>query len=182
MPHRTQQPVVMEALEGGLHGAHLRADVLAQIGPTALRRAIRDRTLSRSWSQVVVESHRQCEPLTRSAAAVLAFGSRCALAGPTAAELHGCGAAATPSTYVLMPYGSHPRPRLGLVIQHSTGYERDVDTIGRLPVLALDRVVADMLCRIAPLSGGELRLGIALSLLGAPFFLALLLRMRRGLA
>ena len=29
---------------------------------------------------------------------------------------------------------------------------------------------------------GELRLGIALSLLGAPFFLALLLRMRRGLA
>ena len=47
---------------------------------------------------------------------------------------------------------------------------------------ALLVLVADMLCRIAPLSGGELRLGIALSLLGAPFFLALLLRMRRGLA
>ena len=47
---------------------------------------------------------------------------------------------------------------------------------------ALLVLVADMLCRIVPLAGGELRLGIGLSLLGAPFFLALLLRMRRGLA
>ena len=47
---------------------------------------------------------------------------------------------------------------------------------------ALLVLVADMLCRIVPLAGGELRLGIALSLLGAPFFLTLLLRMRRGLA
>ncbi|MFM5932053.1 MAG: FecCD family ABC transporter permease [Novosphingobium sp.] len=45
---------------------------------------------------------------------------------------------------------------------------------------ALLLLVADCLCRVLPLAGGELRLGIALSLLGAPFFLALLLRMRRG--
>lgn len=42
---------------------------------------------------------------------------------------------------------------------------------------ALLVLVADSLCRIAPLVT-ELRLGIALSLLGAPFFLALLIRMR----
>ena len=47
---------------------------------------------------------------------------------------------------------------------------------------ALLVLVADALCRILPLAGGELRLGIGLSLLGGPFFLALLLRMRRGLA
>ena len=47
---------------------------------------------------------------------------------------------------------------------------------------ALLLLIADCLCRILPLAGGELRLGIALSLLGAPFFLALLLRMRKGLA
>jgi iron complex transport system permease protein len=47
---------------------------------------------------------------------------------------------------------------------------------------ALLLLVADCLCRILPLAGGELRLGIALSLLGAPFFLALLLKMKRGLA
>ena len=46
---------------------------------------------------------------------------------------------------------------------------------------ALLVLVADMVCRILPLVT-ELRLGIALSLIGAPFFLHLLLRMRRGLA
>ncbi|WP_126172449.1 FecCD family ABC transporter permease [Altericroceibacterium xinjiangense] len=42
-------------------------------------------------------------------------------------------------------------------------------------------LIADSLCRILPIVT-ELRLGIALSLIGAPFFLWLLLRMRRGLA
>jgi iron complex transport system permease protein len=46
---------------------------------------------------------------------------------------------------------------------------------------ALLLLIADVLCRILPLAGGELRLGIALSLLGAPFFLMLLLRLRREL-
>ncbi|MDG5747219.1 iron ABC transporter permease [Qipengyuania sp. XHP0207] len=46
---------------------------------------------------------------------------------------------------------------------------------------ALLVLVADSIVRILPLVT-ELRLGIALSLLGAPFFLWLLLRMRRGLA
>lgn len=47
---------------------------------------------------------------------------------------------------------------------------------------ALVLLAADVLCRVLPLAGGELRLGIALSLLGAPFFLMLLLKMRRELA
>ncbi|MEQ1639820.1 MAG: iron ABC transporter permease [Novosphingobium sp.] len=46
---------------------------------------------------------------------------------------------------------------------------------------ALLLLVADCLCRVLPMAS-ELRLGIALSLLGAPFFLGLLLQMRRGLA
>ena len=44
---------------------------------------------------------------------------------------------------------------------------------------ALLLLVADCLCRVLPLAGGELRLGIALSLVGAPFFLHLLVRLRR---
>jgi iron complex transport system permease protein len=47
---------------------------------------------------------------------------------------------------------------------------------------ALLLLVADVGCRLLPLAGGELRLGIALSLIGAPFFLHLLLKMRKGLA
>jgi len=46
---------------------------------------------------------------------------------------------------------------------------------------ALLLLVADCLCRILPMAS-ELRLGIALSLLGAPFFLALLVAMRREAA
>ena len=46
---------------------------------------------------------------------------------------------------------------------------------------ALLVLVADSAVRVAPLVT-ELRLGIALSLIGAPFFLWLLLRLRRGLA
>ena len=44
---------------------------------------------------------------------------------------------------------------------------------------ALLVLVADVVVRILPLVT-ELRLGIALSLIGAPFFLMLLLRMRRA--
>jgi iron complex transport system permease protein len=47
---------------------------------------------------------------------------------------------------------------------------------------ALLLLIADVVCRILPLAGGELRLGIALSLIGAPFFLRLLLNMRRNIA
>ncbi len=47
---------------------------------------------------------------------------------------------------------------------------------------ALLLLLADCLCRLVPLAGGELRIGIALSLLGAPFFLRLLLRLRSELA
>ena len=46
---------------------------------------------------------------------------------------------------------------------------------------ALLLVLADSLVRAAP-TVSELRLGIAMSMLGGPFFLVLLLRMRRGLA
>ncbi|HTK62678.1 MAG TPA: hypothetical protein VL595_09880 [Pseudonocardia sp.] len=140
----------MVSLDGGLHGAHLRANVLDQIGPAALRRALRDRTLATAYTGVVVDPRRQQDLLTRCAAVVLAFGPQCALGGPTAAELHGCGAAATARTHVLMPYGSHQRSRPGLVVQRSAGYQHDVVTIDQLPVAALDRVVAEMLCRSAP--------------------------------
>ncbi|MEO5598213.1 MAG: iron ABC transporter permease [Novosphingobium sp.] len=46
---------------------------------------------------------------------------------------------------------------------------------------ALLLLIADCLCRLLPMAS-ELRLGIALSLIGAPFFLFLLLKMRRGIS
>jgi iron complex transport system permease protein len=46
---------------------------------------------------------------------------------------------------------------------------------------ALLLLIADCLCRLLPMAS-ELRLGIALSLIGAPFFLFLLRKMRRGIS
>lgn len=43
-------------------------------------------------------------------------------------------------------------------------------------------VAADILVRVLPASGGEVRLGVAMAVLGGPFFLALLIGLKRRLA
>jgi len=140
----------MDGLGGGLHGAHLRSDAVVQLGPRGLRGALAAGLLRTSWPRVVVEGARANDLRTRGAAAFLAFGPRCALTGPTAAELHGCTAVATPRTHLLVPYGRNPRSRLGLVVQHGPSMDDDVEMIDGLPVVALDRVVAGLLCRASP--------------------------------
>lgn len=75
---------------------------------------------------------------------------------------------------------------VGLVVPHLVRPLTDRRPSSLIPPSALAGalllLVADCLCRMLPLAGGELRLGIALSLLGAPFFLHLLSRLRKGLA
>lgn len=74
---------------------------------------------------------------------------------------------------------------VGLVVPHLvrpyTDYRPSSLIVPSALAGALLLLVADCICRLLPLKGGELRLGIALALLGAPFFLHLLMRMRRGL-
>jgi iron complex transport system permease protein len=74
---------------------------------------------------------------------------------------------------------------VGLIVPHVvrpfTDYRPSSLIVPSALAGALLLVVSDCLCRILPLTGGELRLGIGLSLLGTPFFLHLLLKMRRGL-
>jgi len=73
-------------------------------------------------------------------------GPRAALCGVTAAQLHGCGSVASPGTHVLVPYGHEIHSRGGLIVHHGRGIPDDVQTIDGLRVLALDRVIADLLC------------------------------------
>jgi iron complex transport system permease protein len=72
---------------------------------------------------------------------------------------------------------------VGLIVPHLVRPFTDRRPSGLLVPSALAGallvLVADSVCRVLPLVT-ELRLGIALSLIGAPFFLWLLLRMRRG--
>lgn len=130
----------------GLHGAHRRADLLDALGRRRLEAALRGREVVPLWTGTLVEVGRQLDPLTRSAAAQLTAGPRAALCGVTAAQLHGCGCVASPRTHVLVPYGREIQSRSGLVVHHGRGIPDDVQTIDGLRVLALDRVIADLLC------------------------------------
>jgi len=130
----------------GLHGAHLRSDLVARFGRTWVANALATKQLHPLWRGVLVETSRLLDPWTRGAAATLTSGPRSVLTGVTAACLHGCHAADSPRTHVLLPYGCRPRSRNGLVVHHGSQLAEDVLELDGLRVLPLDRVIADLLC------------------------------------
>jgi len=130
----------------GLHGAHRRADLVAQLGRSRLEAALSAGEVVPLWTGTVVATGRLLDPLTRAAAAQLTAGPRSALCGATAAFLHGCGCVATRGTHVAVPYGRDVRGRNGLVVHHGGGIPEDVEEVVGLRVLPLDRVIADLLC------------------------------------
>jgi hypothetical protein len=134
----------------GLHGAHLRCDLVARFGPTRIANAVRAGELRALWRGVLVDPARLLDPRTRAAAALLSAGPRSVLTGVTAADLHGCDAAASPVTHILLPYGCRTRSREGLVVHHGSGFAHEVGEVDGLRVLPLDRVVADLLCQLRP--------------------------------
>jgi Protein of unknown function (DUF559) len=130
----------------GLHGAHLRRDIIASLGRSRLDAALRSGELRALWTGVVVESARWLDPWTRAAAALLLAGPGSVLTGVTAAFLHGCTSCDASVTHVLVPYGRCLRSRAGLVVHHGGFFADDVAEREGLRVLPLDRVVAEVLC------------------------------------
>jgi hypothetical protein len=129
-----------------LHGALLRRDVITAVGHGRLDNALRSGELRALWTGVVVEAARWLDPWTRAAAAQLLAGPGSALAGVTAAFLHGCRSVDTAAAHVLVPYGRRLRSRNGLVIHHGGFFNGDTEDIEGLRVLPFDRVIADILC------------------------------------
>lgn len=134
----------------GLHGAHLRSDLVDRFGQTRIANAVRSGELQALWRGVLVEPARLLDPRTRAAAALLSAGPRSVLTGVTAAALHGCDAVESPLTHILLPYGCRTRSRDGLVVHHGSGFAHEVEEVDGLRVLPLDRVVADLLCQLRP--------------------------------
>jgi hypothetical protein len=139
----------MDKLVGGLHGAHLRSDVVNQLGVYGARRALRTGRLRPTWPRVLVEAARSTALHTRAGAARLAFPMG-VIAGPTATQLHGLDAMTTPRTHVLLPYENYARPTNGLVVHNGRLPDEEIDEVDGLRVLRLDRALADLLCRAAP--------------------------------
>lgn len=134
-------------LPPGLHGAHRRHDLTAALGRRAVGNLLRTSAVTALW-RVLVDSTRLLDPWTRSAAAVLSAGDDAVVCGATAALLHGLTALDDVRTHIVLPYCRGVRCRDGPVVHHARDLGRDVERRGGLPVLALDRVVADLLCTL----------------------------------
>lgn len=136
----------MRQFADGLHGAHRRVDVIAQVGRHGVNTAIADGRLRVPWRGVVVEARRWGDVWTRAAAGVLAYGPDAAVCGATAAQLWGCDAAADPHVHLMLPHEVFAGARNGLVVHRSALYRRDVTSVDGIAVLELERVVVDLLC------------------------------------
>lgn len=131
----------------GLHGAHLRRDLVVALGRRRVADAVRRGELRPLWTGTLVEHDRLLDPLTRAAAGQLTAGTRSVLVDATAAFVHGCRSVDVARTHVRVPYGVHTTCRSGLVVHHGRAFADDVVEREGLRVLPLARVVADLLCR-----------------------------------
>ncbi|MBC8093391.1 MAG: DUF559 domain-containing protein [Pseudonocardia sp.] len=130
----------------GLHGAHLRRDLVAAVGRRRVANAVRVGELRGLWNGTLVEHDRLLDPLTRAAAGLLTAGPRSVLVDRTAAFVHGCRSVDVASTHVRVPYGGNTTSRDGLAVHHGRAFADDIVERDGLRVLPLDRVVADLLC------------------------------------
>jgi hypothetical protein len=133
-----------------LHGAVSRQDAIARFGIQEVRRRQESGRWHAPWEGVLVDASRAADPLTVAAAAVLLAGADAVLSGPTAAHLHGCRSVEPLPVHLVVPYGHWLRTRAGLVVHNGGMLESDRDERHGLPVLCLERVLVDMLCRSSP--------------------------------
>lgn len=131
----------------GRHGAFTRTAALAALGPYAVRAAVECGEWQSPWTGVYVEASRASDPLTLTSAAVELAGGDVVVAGPTATYLHGCRALSPTPVHLVVPYEHWLRSRPGLVVHNGRVDDRDRSVLLDLPVLGLERTIADLLCR-----------------------------------
>jgi hypothetical protein len=140
----------VEATNAGRHGAISRQDAIARFGIQEVRRRQDSGRWHAPWEGVLVDAIRASDPITLAAAAVLLAGDAAALTGPTAAHLHGCRSVEPLPVHLVVPYGHWLRTRSGLVVHNGRMLDADREERHGLPVLCLERVLTDMLCRSSP--------------------------------
>jgi len=140
----------MALSSAGIHGAYLRSELVAEVGPQAVRSALRNGGIRTWWPGVLIDASRELDRHTRAAAALLTLGPHAAITGSTAAHLHGCSAIDGRLVHALVPYGRNPRPRDGLVVHHADPFHDDVFELDQLRVVVLERVISDLLCTARP--------------------------------
>jgi hypothetical protein len=140
----------MSLIDFGSRGACLRSDALRAVGRYRVRAALRLGEALAPWAGVLVDATRAAEPLTQLTAAWLAVGPDSLFTGPSAAYLHGLSALEPNPAHLVVPYEHRKRERDCIVIHNGTGLDVDREERHGLPVLNMERVIADLLCTAWP--------------------------------
>ncbi|WP_242613490.1 DUF559 domain-containing protein [Herbihabitans rhizosphaerae] len=141
----------MTDLPPSRYGVYVQADLASRIGRSAVGRLINRGELVRYCRGVLIQRRQAGEFRARACAALTMVGPDAVLTSHTAAYLHGCTAADPGAVHVLVGYGRKlHRRHIGLVVHHGRFEPSDVVEVDGLRVLALDKVIADLLCRSQP--------------------------------
>lgn len=132
------------------HGVCLRAEAVRILGRHRVNSALSDGEVLSPWRGVIVDGGRAAEPLTIIAAARLAVGPGALVTGPSAAFLHGLTAVAPTPVHVVVPYETRKRSRTGIVVHNGCDLTADREERAGIPVLGLERVLADIACTLSP--------------------------------
>jgi hypothetical protein len=127
-----------------------RQEAIGRFGIQEVRRMQEAGRWRALWSGVLLDADRLTDPLALASAALALGGPGAVLAGPTAAYVHGCRSMDPMPVHVAVPYGHWLRSRPGLVVHNGRHLDADREVRDELPVLSLERVLGDMLCRARP--------------------------------
>lgn len=123
--------------------------MVGAIGLPAVRRLLSTEGLVRFSRTVLIDRRRMLDLPTRAAAALLSAGPGAVLTSHTAALMYGCSAADRGVIHVLAGYDRQLRRRAGIAFHQGLFEEQDILELDGLRVLALDAVIAEMLCTAA---------------------------------
>ena len=140
----------MSSIDFGPSGACLRREAVQRCGAYAVRCALEVGAVQAPWPGVLVDAARAADNLTIITAAWLALDRDAVVTGPSAAFLHGLTALPPTPVHLVVPYRSRRRGRAGIVVHNGTTLADDRDARHELPVLCLERVVADLACTARP--------------------------------
>jgi Protein of unknown function (DUF559) len=137
----------LQQLPRGLHGAHLRSELVAAVGLPTVRALLRTGELVRFARHVLIDRRHMLELRTRAAAGLLLAGPAAVLTSHTAAFLHGCSAADHGVIHLVSNYYRRVQRRGDFMLHQGTFDEQDVLDLDGLRVLVLEVAIAELLCR-----------------------------------
>ncbi|MPY97445.1 MAG: DUF559 domain-containing protein [Actinophytocola sp.] len=137
----------MNVIPEGLHGAHTRVGLAQEIGPKAMRTAVRAGRLKVYSRDVLVDPRRATEFRCRAAAALLMAGPNASLSSHSALALRGISAADAAPIHVLLPYPRTLRPRKDVAVHYSHLVDFETEHVARLRTVTISHALAEVLCR-----------------------------------